>query len=225
MFKIGLIEDNETFGYILKEYLEMHGYSVLWEKTGEAGIATVLKNTIDLCVLDITLPKMDGFEVAAQIKKTVPGLPFIFLTARSLKIDKLKGFKLGADDYLTKPIDEELLLAHIRAIINRTSANKSVTTALFQIGGYEFNPRNQTLVMNNYRSKLTQMESELLVILCECRGQLMERNQALRAIWGNADEFNRKSMDVFISRLRKHLSEDENIRIENVHGKGFILHF
>jgi len=126
---------------------------------------------------------------------------------------------------LTKPIDEELLLAHIRAIINRTSNQKPVTAGVFQIGAYEFNPRNQTLVMDSNRSKLTQMESELLVMLYECRGQLMERNQALRTIWGNTDEFSRKSMDVFISRLRKHLSQDAGIRIENVHSKGFILHF
>jgi DNA-binding response OmpR family regulator len=224
MFKIGLIEDNETFGYILKEYLEMHDYIVFWEKTGEAGIDMVLQNTIDLCVLDITLPKMDGFEVARQIKKTVPGLPFIFLTARSLKIDKLKGFRLGADDYLTKPIDEELLLAHIRAIINRTSKSQPLGSANYQIGQYQFNPRNQTLEAAEDRVKLTQMESELLMMLYTNKGQLMDRALALKTIWGSTDEFSRKSMDVFISRLRKHLSADQSIRIENVHGKGFILH-
>lgn len=224
MFKIGLIEDNPTFGYILKEYLEMHGYQVFWEKTGEEGIKTVLDNLIDLCVLDITLPKMDGFAVAAEIKNTAPELPFIFLTARNLKIDKLKGFKLGADDYLTKPIDEELLLAHIKAIINRTSNSRQLVADELSLGKYEFNPRNQTLTFGAERLKLTQMESRLLVMLYEHRGLLLGRNQALRSIWGSTDEFSRKSMDVFISRLRKHLTHDENIMIENVHGKGFILH-
>ena len=223
MKKILLIEDDESFGYILSEYLSLHDLHIVWAKSGEEGLKKVSNEVFDLGIFDIMLPDKNGYEIAALIKQKHPELPFLFLSAKSLKIDKLKGFKVGADDYVTKPVDEELLLAKIRAIIKRSAGQKMPTTDEFIIGDYRFIFSLQQLEYAGEITRLTQRESALLQLLCQCQNQLLPRKKALRDIWGSTDEFSRKSMDVFISHLRKYLSKDARIEIRNVHGKGFIF--
>lgn len=225
MDRILVIEDNRSFGYILKEYLSMKDFEVKLVTTGEAGLKLLEKEAFDICLLDIMLPKKDGFEVAKELRQIEPDLPFIFLTAKALKVDKLKGFRLGCDDYIVKPIDEELLMARIQAIINR-SAKADKNTALeeqYSIGKYRFDFNKQELTYEENKQFLTEREAKLLQLFCMHKNRLLERKKVLKEIWGNNDEFNRKSMDVFIFRLRKYLAKDEQLRIRNVHGKGFVL--
>ncbi len=222
MNRIILIEDNESFGYILAEYLNLHEYEVDWVKTGEEGIQKIEQEVYDLGIFDIMLPDRNGFEVAQWVKKKAPLLPFIFLSAKSLKIDKLKGFKIGADDYVTKPIDEELFLAKVKALIKRTHQAES-STDQYQIGDYQFQVSLQKLHHSTTSIHLTKREAELLRLLCENQDKLLERKKALQQIWGTTDEFSRKSMDVFISHLRKYLAKDARVSITNIHSKGFVL--
>lgn len=222
MQKILLLEDDQSFGYILSEYLSMQEYQVTWAKSGEEALNFINKQFFDLAILDIMLPDINGFEVAEGIKRKQSDLPFIFLSAKSLKIDQLKGYKVGAVDYVSKPIDEELLVAKIKALIgNRRKPDTAPTT--YSIGKYKFQTSLQQLIYNEKITKLTRRESALLAMLCAHENQLLSRKKALHEIWGSVDEFNRKSMDVFISHLRKYLAEDSTISIENIHGKGFVL--
>ncbi len=225
MYKVLIVEDDPGFGYILKEYLELSDLEVVLVTEGELALRQLSKQNFDICLLDIMLPKMDGFTLAGEIRKNQPELPFIFLTAKSLKVDKLKGFRLGCDDFIVKPIDEELLLARIQAIMHRSQRHQSLQEEknLFHLGAFEFNAQNQQLSLNGNSQFLTDKEAQLLQLLCEHKNRLLPRNKALTQIWGNTDEFNRKSMDVFIFRLRKYLEKEESIRIKNIHGKGFIL--
>lgn len=219
-----LVEDDGNLGYILKEYLNMHDFKVMWVKNGEEGLEAFKKGRFDLCILDVMMPKMDGFTLAETLKGMDPNLPLVFLTAKSLKIDKLKGFKMGADDYIVKPVDEEELIARINAIIKRSVFNSFKNTpAEFQIGSYLFSFSNQTLERNGIKQTITTKEAEILRQLCLHKGQLLDRQSTLKQLWGETDYFNRRSMDVFISKLRKYLSEDPTIKITNVHGKGFVL--
>lgn len=225
MYKILVVEDDASFGYILKEYLELSEMEVVLATDGELALRYLSRQSFDICLLDIMLPKMDGFSLAAELRKRDPELPFIFLTAKSLKVDKLKGFRLGCDDYIVKPIDEELLMARIHAIMHRTQRlqNGPEEPESFNIGGFEFDVSNQQLRHGNDKQFLTDREAQLLKLLCEYKNRLLPRNKALNQIWGANDEFSRKSMDVFIFRLRKHLEKEKGIRIKNVHGKGFVL--
>ncbi|MEM7039986.1 MAG: response regulator transcription factor, partial [Bacteroidota bacterium] len=175
-----------------------------------------------LAVLDVMLPGIDGFEVARQLQKSRPDLPFVFLSARALKVDQLKGFRLGAADYITKPVDEELLVAKIRALLSRHQP-AAATPISFNIGDYVFLSDQFLLTHPEGDQKLTARETALLHLFCRFQNQLMPRKMALRELWGGTDEFSRKSMDVFVSRLRKYLSKDPRIRIENIHGQGFVL--
>ncbi len=222
MQKILLLEDDQSFGYILSEYLLMQDFEITWVKSGQAALNTMKQFVFDLAILDIMLPDMNGFEVAENISRQHPDVPFIFLSAKSLKIDKLKGYKTGAIDYLTKPIDEELLVAKIKVLIDKKRRNRVPHTE-YKIGEYHFETSLQQLSLNNKITKLTTREAALLEMLCQHKNQLLPRKKALHEIWGSVDEFSRKSMDVFISHLRKYLSEDKTISIENVHGKGFVL--
>ncbi|MEM8529190.1 MAG: response regulator transcription factor [Bacteroidota bacterium] len=210
MNRILVIEDNRNFGYILKEYLGMNDFEVRLVTTGEAGLQLLTKEAFDICLLDIMLPQKDGFTIAKELRQIEPDLPFIFLTAKALKVDKLKGFKLGCDDYIVKPIDEELLTARIHAIINRSAKNTdtNTTTQGYTIGNYTFDYNKQELALGKERQFLTKREAKLLQLLCHHKNTILERKTALKEIWGNNDEFNRKSMDVFIFRLRKYLSKD-----------------
>jgi DNA-binding response OmpR family regulator len=225
MYNILLVEDDISLGYILKEYLELHGFRVVLEKDGESAVKAFKDMSIDLCVLDVMLPKKDGFAVANEIKGVNGQVPVIFLTARSLKIDKLKGFKLGADDYLVKPVDEEELIARINAVMRRVDPRPTEKEGQYRIGNYFFDHRNQTLIIGDKQQFMTVRESAMLQLLFEHRGRILDRRQALNRLWGESDYFTRRSMDVFISHLRKYLSEDPSIEIRNVHGKGYILTF
>jgi len=224
MYKILIVEDDPSFGYILKEYLELSELEVVLVTNGEDALKKVNQYLFDLCLLDVMLPKKDGFMIAKELRKMNPELPYIFLTAKSLKVDKLKGFRLGCDDYIVKPIDEELLVARIFAIINRsTRAPSKMEQKYFELGKFSFDTVNQILSDGTNKQFLTDKESQLLQLLCEHQNQLLARKKALKQIWGNSDEFSRKSMDVFIFRLRKHLETEKRIRIKNVHGKGFVF--
>ena len=223
MGRILLVEDDESFGYILKEYLEINDFSVTWEQDGEAGLKTFQQEVFDLCILDVMMPLKDGFTLARDIRENDPDVPFIFLTAKALKVDKLKGFRLGCDDYVVKPIDEELFIARVRAIIKRTGDTEAATSQVYRIGNYLFDYANHALILNGNMQRLTTKEARVLQLLCEKKNQVLDRNKALKTVWGESDFFNRKSMDVFIHKLRKYLEEDPSVKITNVHGKGFVL--
>lgn len=225
MGKILLVEDDESFGYILKEYLEINDFTVTLARNGEEGLKTFQKCTFDLCLLDVMMPLKDGFTLAKDIRDTDPNIPFIFLTAKALKVDKLRGFRLGCDDYIVKPIDEELLIARVRALIKRASVDSEQHNgqAAYHIGSYHFDFSNQALSFEEETLRLTEKEARLLQMLCENKHQVLDRSKALKRVWGESDFFNRKSMDVFIHKLRGYLKKDPTVRIVNVHGKGFIL--
>ncbi|MFK7924362.1 MAG: response regulator transcription factor [Bacteroidia bacterium] len=222
MSRILLIEDDMSFGYILTEYLTLHDFQVEWAKSAQEGLETASQFSFDLGIFDVMLPDQSGYELATELKKQYPELPFIFLSAKSLKIDKLKGYKVGADDFITKPVDEELLLAKIRALLLRAQPNLPKVNQ-FQIGAFQFDASIQSLAFGDSEVQLTKREAALLRLLCLHKDQLLSRNKALKEIWGAQDEFSRKSMDVFLSHLRKHLSLDPRVEIKNVHGKGFIF--
>ena len=220
-----LVEDNERLGYILKEYLSLKGFDVIWAADGRQGLAAFQRQPFGLCILDVMMPAMDGYRLAEQIKAAQPAMPLIFLTAKSLKVDVLKGFGLGADDYIKKPVDEEELLARIHAVLKRaaTTASSAPAAALCAIGAYQFDYPNQELRLGDAVQVLTKREADVLRLLCQDLGRLVPRSLILNAVWGKSDFFTRKSMDVFISKLRKHLAQDETVQIVNVHGSGFVL--
>ncbi|MEM9390501.1 MAG: response regulator transcription factor [Bacteroidota bacterium] len=221
--KILLAEDDENLGYILKEYLEMKEYQVTLARDGEEGLEYFQQSNYDLCLLDVMMPKKDGFTLASEIRAMNTSVPIIFLTAKALKVDKLKGFKIGADDYIVKPVDEEELDARIRAIIKRSSPAADNTRSNYKIGNYQFDYANLRLSLNGEVQQMTQKEGDMLKALCDHQGNILDRQSTLKSLWGESDYFNRRSMDVFISRLRKYLSKDPSITIRNVHGKGFVL--
>jgi DNA-binding response OmpR family regulator len=223
IYKVLLVEDNENLGYMLKEYLAMKNFHIDWVTSGSSAKNFLKSNKPNLIILDVGLPDIDGFQLAQWIKTECPSLPFLFLTARVLKIDVLKGFNLGAEDYIKKPIDEEELVMRMMAILNRTSKEPVIPTSNLNIGLYHFNKNTRVLSSPNGERRLTAMESKLLVMLSQKLNQVVERSLLLNEIWGNDDYFSRKSMDVFISRLRKYLAEDQNIKLLNVHNTGFIL--
>ncbi len=221
-----LVEDDESLGFVIKDFLEILDYQVFWAKNGIQGFQTYMdfKRLIDLCLLDIMLPMKDGFSLATQIRETQTEVPIIFLTAKSMKEDVIKGLKLGADDYITKPFSSEELELRIEAILRRTRPiNKTISTDTFTLGIYTFDYPNQLLINNEHRTQLTKKEAELLRILCEHQNQLIRREIVLKTIWGDDDYFMGRSMDVYITRLRKYVAEDPKVKIINVHGTGFKL--
>lgn len=221
--KILLVEDNETLGYILKEYLEMKGFDVDLAIDGTQGLRRFQKSPFDLCILDVMMPEMDGFELAKEIKTISMDMPIIFLTAKALKVDVLKGFNIGADDYIVKPVNEEELVARIKAVLRRSHSMKETADLTYEVGCYRFDFANQKLFLEDEVKMLTEKEAKLLKLLCEYKGRLLPRQKVLKSLWNNNDYFTRRSMDVFISRLRKYLSKDEHIQIKNVYGSGFIM--
>lgn len=219
-----LVEDDPNLGYILSEYLAIKGFTVTWAKDGKEALAQVHANPFALCILDVMLPEMDGFSVAEKMQQDGQHIPFIFLTARQLKVDKLKGFTLGCDDYITKPVDEEELVARIKAVLKRVAAPQEKTVAeSTRIGNSLFYFDRQLLLRNDTEYKLTAREAAMLQLLIKYKNTLLNRDVALKNIWGASDYFNRRSMDVLMSRLRKHLADDERINIINIHGKGYLL--
>ncbi|MEQ8473599.1 MAG: response regulator transcription factor [Marinoscillum sp.] len=225
MGKILLVEDDESFGYILKEYLEINDFCVTLARDGEEGLRTFQRNQYDLCLLDVMMPLKDGFTLAKEMREVDPDIPFMFLTAKALKIDKLKGFSLGCDDYITKPIDEELFIARVKALIKRTCAElgSQELSSVFKIGQYAFDAKNHALCFGGETQRLTEKEAKILRLLCENKEEVLDRSKALKSVWGHSDYFNRKSMDVYIHKLRQYLKKDPTVRIANIHGKGFVL--
>ena len=224
MYRILLAEDDTNLGYVLKEYLELHRFFVELAKDGDIALGAFNRSQFDICILDVMLPKKDGFTLAAEIKQLNKNVPFIFLTAKSLKVDKLKGFNIGADDYIVKPVDEEELIARINAVMRRAAdpTNESEKDK-FTIGSYVFDFNNQQLIWGDRKQTITIKEAAVLKLLCEHKARILDRKLALRTLWGESDYFTRRSMDVFISHLRKYLSDDPSIKIKNVHGKGYVL--
>ncbi|HPE76837.1 MAG TPA: response regulator transcription factor [Draconibacterium sp.] len=222
--KLLLAEDDENLGLLLKEYLVAKGYDANLYPDGEAAYKGFMREHYDICILDIMMPKKDGFTLAKDIRVVNPDIPVIFLTAKNMKEDVLEGFKLGADDYITKPFSMEELIMRIEAILRRTSQESQANSQpVFTLGVYTFDTRKQTLAQGDEVVKLTTKESDLLKLLCQNANKILERNYALRSIWIDDNYFNARSMDVYITKLRKHLKDEPTVEIINVHGKGYKL--
>ena len=221
MVKILLVEDDKSFGYVLSEYMKLKGYEVIWKESVAQAIEALSMFNFDLAVLDINLKQASGFEIAKMIKGECPNLPFVFLTARDLKIDQLKGYQFGAEEYITKPIDEEVLIAKIEAIMSRRSSKLSMEKEIVY-KDIVLDTKKRELISNGSISNLTERENLLMRYLILEPQKLVSRKIMLQDLWENEDEFSRNSMDVYISRLRKHLS-NSTVIIRNVHGKGFVL--
>lgn len=224
--KILLVEDDPNFGSILKDYLTMNDFDVTLAKNGMEGFEKFKKDTFDLCILDVMMPYKDGFTLAREIRDKNKEIPIIFLTAKTMKEDVLKGYKVGADDYLNKPFDSEVLLMKIKAIMQRKSSEvKAENTKFeFQIGKFNLNSKLRFLTFENDEPiKLSPKENELLKMLALYENDLMPREVALTKIWRDDNYFTSRSMDVYIAKLRKYLKADENVEILNIHGEGFRL--
>ena len=217
-----LAEDDADFGSILKQYLEMSGFSVKWAKDGEEALGLFKKEDFNICVLDVMMPKLDGFSLAEQIIGINAEMPFIFLTARKMKEDKIKGLKLGADDYIVKPFEADELVLRLNNILRRTKkiSSKITKNQTILIGKYEFNTKRLELKLKENVQQLTEKEGELIKFLHQHKNQLLKREEILNAVWHNDDFFSGRSMDVFISRLRKYFKEDTSISIESIRGIG-----
>lgn len=219
--RILLVEDDINLGSLLREYLNAKGYDCSLEGDGERGYRTFKKDHFDLCILDIMLPVKDGYTLAREIRVLNPDIPIIFLTAKSMKKDIIDGFEAGADDYLTKPFSMEELLMRIEAVLRRSRRENQ--DEVFVLGKYTFDSNKQTMTDQETVVNLTTKESELLKLLCQHPNQILERNFALKAIWKDDNYFNARSMDVYITKIRKHLADEPGIEIINIHGKGYKL--
>lgn len=222
--RILLAEDDSNLGNLLRNYLTVKNYETSLFVNGIRSLEAFSKEHYDLCILDIMMPEMDGLTLAKEIRKINPSIPIIFLTARSQKEDVLEGFRSGADDYITKPFSMEELLYRIQAILKRTAGSVvKKKKDLYTIGTYTFDPLKQFLTTGSQTIKLTTKESELLELLCQHGNEILERNYALKSIWIDDNYFNARSMDVYITRLRKYLKKDPAVKILNVHGRGYKL--
>lgn len=223
-FKILLAEDDPNLGLLLKECLCMEGFEVELCKDGEIALQAFRLYKFDLCLLDVMMPKMNGFNLAQAIKAINAKIPIVFITAKSLKEDKLKGYNLMADDYITKPFDEEELIWKIKAIRRRQNEILiNNTSDIIALGNYQFNYKNQSLTINNDTKRITEKECEILFYLANHRNVVIKRQDLLTEIWGENDYFFGRSLDVFITKIRKYLNKDERITIENVFGVGFVF--
>jgi DNA-binding response OmpR family regulator len=218
--KILLVEDDVDFGNVLKQYIEFSEFEVTIGRNAREGMELFRKKDFDLCVLDVMLPGLDGFSLAKEIKKVNKDIPFIFLTARTDKVDRMFGLRLGADDYICKPFEADELLLRIKNILQRT---KRIKSHVISIGTYEFNPENYMLTRKGKQKHLTEKEARLLGLLFENKNKVIKRSKILEELWGKDDYFFGRSMDVFISRLRKYLHEDDSVSVENIRGIGFVL--
>src|SRR6187397_2724253 len=222
--RILLCEDDTNLGMVLKNYLELNDYEVTLERDGKLGLAAFQREKFDLCLLDVMMPNMDGFTLAEEIRDVNPDVPLFFLSAKTMKEDIIQGYKLGADDYITKPFDSEVLLLKIKAILKRNEElHREEVNAEFDMGKYHFNPRLRELTIEGRVQTLSPKENELLKMLSEYKNDLLSREIALKKIWGSDTYFNGRSMDVYIAKLRKYLKEDPALEIVNIHGNGFRL--
>ncbi len=225
--RILLVEDDPNLSLVLQDYLEMLDYKIVLCPDGEKGIEAFKKKKFDLCIFDVMMPKKDGFTLAEEIRLIDQQIPIIFLTAKSLKEDRIKGFQIGCDDYITKPFSTEELSLRIKAILKRCQHGNAMEENgkedIFEIGKYTFDFENMLLKSKDSEQSLTRKEAGLLKLLCLHKNRLLTRETALKTIWGENDYFIGRSMDVFITKLRKYLKGDPAIRITNVHGTGFKL--
>lgn len=223
MNNVLLVEDDPNFGAILKDYLELNDFDVTLAKDGIEGIIEYKKKNYDICILDVMMPRKDGFTLAKEIKKVNQDQAIIFLTAKSLKEDVMQGYKVGADDYLTKPFDSDVMLAKIKAIITRNKRNDLPEQETYQVGNYTFDPKLRVLTGYGEDKKLSPKESELLKLLLQYKNDLLPRSTALLKIWKDDNYFTGRSMDVYIAKLRKYVKADTRIEIQNIHSEGFTL--
>jgi DNA-binding response OmpR family regulator len=223
-YKVLLCEDDSNLGLVLKNYLELDEYEVTLERDGRLGLAAFQREKFDLCLLDVMMPHVDGFTLAEEIRDIDPDVPLFFLSAKTLKEDIVHGYKLGADDYITKPFDSEVLMLKIKAIIKRNEEDHKISdNQEYDLGSYHFNPKLRELKHGDGIQVLSPKENELLKMLAEHKNDVLTREKALKKIWGSDTYFNGRSMDVYIAKLRKFLREDTQIEIVNIHGNGFRL--
>lgn len=223
-YQVLLCEDDTNLGMVLKNYLELNDYDVTLERDGRLGLAAFQRERFDICLLDVMMPHMDGFTLAEEIRDVDPDMPLFFLSAKTMKEDIINGYKLGADDYITKPFDSEVLLHKIKAILKRNEElNREADNMQFDLGKFHFNPKLRELMISGKTQTLSPKENELLKMLAEHKNDLLSREKALKKIWGSDTYFNGRSMDVYIAKLRKYLREDDALEIVNIHGNGFRL--
>lgn len=220
---IFLVEDDLSFGAVLKSYLEINDFDVDWVDDGQHAFSQFKKSDYEICILDVMLPNVDGFTIAAEIRKINTEIPILFLTAKNLREDVLKGYKTGADDYITKPFDTEVLIFKLKAILKRHSGNPQKESDFYQIGSYFFDFKLRTIEHDQSKQKLSPKEAELLKMLCDNQNELLPRETALKKIWGDDGYFTARSMDVYLTKLRKLFAEDSSVEIRNIHGSGFML--
>lgn len=219
-----LAEDDLNLGILLVDFLENEGFNVKLCKDGELAIKQFTTNAYDLCLLDVMMPKLDGYSVAKEIRLVNKQIPIIFITAKSLKEDKLKAYALEADDFITKPFDEEELLWKIKALIRRNSNSSEIEKKpIIHLGSYEFNYQNQTISRGGISKRITEKERDILFYLIKNKNKVVKREEMLKELWGDDDYFIGRSLDVFITKIRKYLKDDPSLTIENVFGVGFIL--
>lgn len=220
--KVLLAEDDQNLSMILKNYLDAKGFDTDLFKNGQEALDGFKKKNYDLCIIDVMMPVKDGFTLASEIRRDDSGVPLIFLTAKSMHDDIMRGFQVGGDDYLTKPFNMDELMARINAIMKRTAKPKN-ESGIYKIGKFTFDSNHQKLLIDDHTQKLTSKENELLKLLVEHKNEILERNKALREIWHDDSYFNARSMDVYITKIRKYLKKDPTIELMNVHGTGFKL--
>ncbi len=221
--KLLLVEDEKNFASVLKDYLKMNDFEVTLCEDGEQGLTAFKNGSFDLCIIDIMMPKKDGFTLSAEIKALKPNIPLLFLTARGMREDMIRAYKLGAADYVTKPFDSELLLLKIKAILNRQTDYTNSDEFLHQIGIFSFNAKLRVLKNKKQEIKLSPKEAALLNLLCQHKNDVLLREKALKQIWKEESYFTARSMDVYIVKLRKYLASDPSIEINNLHGNGYSL--
>ena len=219
--KILYAEDDATLAFLTKDNLEQNNYEIFHFADGQSCLENFKKQDFDICILDIMMPKMDGFELAIEIRKINSEIPIIFLSAKTLKEDRIKGLRLGADDYLVKPFSIEELILKIEIFLKRSHKTVKIENTIYQLGKFEFNPKSYSLKTSTENISLTERESELLKYFLDNKNQVLKREQILKQLWGDDDYFMGRSLDVFISRLRKILINENGISIENLHGIGF----
>ncbi len=220
---IFLVEDDLSFGAVLKSYLELNDFEVDWVDDGKFALPMFNKAAFDICILDVMLPNIDGFTIGAEIKKVNPNIPILFLTAKNMREDVLQGYRIGADDYMTKPFDTEVLIYKIKAILKRGAGAAEKEPEFYQIGSYVFDYRLRNVEKDNSKQKLSPKEAELLKMLCDNQNKLLPRETALKKIWGDDGYFTARSMDVYLTKLRKLFADEPTIEIRNIHGSGFML--
>lgn len=221
--EVFLVEDDESLAFVIQDNLEQQGFRVSHYPDGESAIKAFLNSDPAICILDVMLPKMDGFTLAKEIRQANKKVPIIFLTARGMKEDKITGFKIGADDYITKPFSIEELELRVEVLLKRVYGEQKEDDQVYNIGRFTFDYRNLILLKDGEKQSLTQKEGKLLRLLAISQNEILTREKALEVVWGEADYFSGRSMDVYISKLRKYLKDDPTVTIENIHGVGFSL--